>query len=1687
MAKKTYTYYLCLGLLLFLFQNGNAQINYTANDQVKPYDGLFHPSANIGQYTSFSEETLAELAAGNPILNVPGVGVKALRPGLFEAFLEEAGYQANVPTFEFYQSLGMDDHTVITGFPSNAHRETEQYCQGFRSELFANLYEPIWDGGANGTPINEENYYALYMWKMVSTYKDFVRFWEIWNEPGFDYTGGLGFLPPGAPGNWWDNNPNPCDYKLRAPIFHYVRLLRISWEVIKALDPDAYVVVSGTGYPSFLDAVLRNTDNPDDGSISPEFPLKGGAYFDVMGFHSYPHFDGSLREWSDQLNDWVYSRHSDAAANGLIKTKNAYQDVLAHYGYDGTTFPEKLWMVTEVNLPRKQFGDYIGSEEVQRNFIIKAIAAAMMNDFLQLHIYKLGEDTYYNNANDEFDLMGLYKRLDYNDLYFQEMNQVGVAHKTASDILFGKTFDPIRTANLALPNDVGGGAFVDSDGNFTYALWAVTQTDQSEVANATYSFPQNLSIDKLVKCQWDAGITHTADSIGPVNISLTATPQFFTQALFTLDNYAGCVPFQLNAENQFSGAANLSWAVMQNGNVVATSNLPDPTFFFGAKGEYDIMMTAFDGNGQVIAQQTQTITVNEAPTPHLEYEISGPIVHFKNLSSLGNDSFTWDFGDGETSNDPVPTYVYLASGNYTVMLTATNSCGSKTATTNLYVASPSSTQLTFTANDYVSDFTGKFRPGISWEFVNGWTDDQFANLASGNILENVPGAGIKSLRTYIGESFFIDQGYEAKKDLFDHYHNIDLMDNTFLLAFPSVQSRDPYFYCPEQQSTMFKNLYLEIWDNGENGTPVNDDNPWALYVYQTVKNYGQYVKYWEIYNSPDFDLTGNRAWLPPGEPGNWWENNPDPCEYELRAPIFYYIRSLRIAYEVIKYLDEEDYVTISGIAYPSFLDAVCRNTDNPVNGSSSTPYPLKGGAYFDAVGFKSYPHFDGSTIYFDPTIGTFAYERHSDAAVSGISRVKQEFQSVLDKYGYEGSTFPRKEFIISEANIPRKQLSNYLGGEEQQVNWTIKSWVESVRNNIRQLNFFRMAESNFSWLATDPFEVMGFYQWMNGVAPYNQTINKQGIALKTCSDFLFATDYNQQETEALLLPDHIDGAAFQDAVGNFIYVLWAITDTDLSEQANATYSFPIGLNVNQLYRFQWDYSQTQAYEMVQPEHVELTGEPIFLSTTLSLVSPPVAAFTVDAVHACEGNSITFNSLSTNEPIIWAWTFEGGTPETYFGEMPPAILYETPGVFSVSLKVGNAAGEHQVTLTDYITIEAQPSANFEYIINSATVQFINLSNFANSYEWCYGDGVCNYAENPEYLYFQNGEYTVSLTTESGCGTSTFEQTIQIESAPNAAFQMQYTGNCDMPQAIFLDYSFSNPESWHWIIPDGNPSSSDLRYPTINFPAGGEYEVTLIAGNGYGSDTLTKTVYIEGQISTEFDLNICEGDSYNGVVINGDTTIITDLQTQILGCDSTVIAHLQVTNDLQTFIDLEFCEGDTVNGTVLVEDISFTYFLVSQAGCDSVVTMDIAVFPKKETFLIEAIEVGDFVVVGNEIFDKTGMYQVLLQTVHGCDSLVHLDLTVITDLAEIYDEDISLVAFPNPFDNELNVKFNLKKTQLVTITIFDINGRLLKTILEDNLLTQGTHKFGWRKEFPRSGVFLVKVQTTDGIYMAKVVGL
>ncbi|MEM9824247.1 MAG: hypothetical protein AAF985_24395, partial [Bacteroidota bacterium] len=87
-------------------------------------------------------------------------------------------------------------------------------------------------------------------------------------------------------------------------------------------------------------------------------------------------------------------------------------------------------------------------------------------------------------------------------------------------------------------------------------------------------------------------------------------------------------------------------------------------------------------------------------------------------------------------------------------------------------------------------------------------------------------------------------------------------------------------------------------------------------------------------------------------------------------------------------------------------------------------------------------------------------------------------------------------------------------------------------------------------------------------------------------------------TERMNIPDSLDGAAFQNESGAYLYVLWAITSTDQSEAASGVYSFPAILGIDQVEQYEWDYAQTGAVEIRNSNNIPLSGAPVFFKKSL---------------------------------------------------------------------------------------------------------------------------------------------------------------------------------------------------------------------------------------------------------------------------------------------------------------------------------------------------------------------------------------------------------------------------------------------------------------------------------------------------------
>ena len=296
-------------------------------------------------------------------------GFDGQRKKLPEAHLDRWGYGIELGVCEISERFGILDSVGYLCTPTKMHSSNKSTD----SELCypANLYEPIW---LENGKVNPNNYWAYYINETVHTYKKYVKIWETWNEP--DY------VKNADTGKWETEPPEPNTLEhWKGTIFEYIRLSRITYEVAKKEDPDCWVATGGLGYPYFLDAIMRYTDNPDNGKLTKEYPAYGGAYFDCDAYHKYPRWGSYDMETGERIDD----NGSDQQARKVVILKKDHHYIIKKYGF-GTKYPPKLFINTETGL-RSDQGDLL-----RRNWIIKLILYCIEYDVRQHHQLLLSDD-----------------------------------------------------------------------------------------------------------------------------------------------------------------------------------------------------------------------------------------------------------------------------------------------------------------------------------------------------------------------------------------------------------------------------------------------------------------------------------------------------------------------------------------------------------------------------------------------------------------------------------------------------------------------------------------------------------------------------------------------------------------------------------------------------------------------------------------------------------------------------------------------------------------------------------------------------------------------------------------------------------------------------------------------------------------------------------------------------------------------------------------------------------------------------------------------------------------------------------------------------------------------------------------------------------------------------------------------
>ena len=421
---------------------------------------------------------------------------------------------------------------------------------------------------------------------------------------------------------------------------------------------------------------------------------------------------------------------------------------------------------------------------------------------------------------------------------------------------------------------------------------------------------------------------------------------------------------------------------------------------------------------------------------------------------------------------------------------------------------------------------------------------------------------------------------------------------------------------------------------------------------------------------------------------------------------------------------------------------------------------------------------------------------------------------------------------------------------------------------------------------------------------------------------------------------------------------------------------------------------------------------------------------------CVGETITLSG-NAQQGATYSWSGPGGWSATGHTVTRPNCTMAMAGTYTCTITLNGQTNSAPAV----VEVFPKPTANFTAtsVCKGENTQFTNSStstpsNQSMSYLWNFGDGQTSNQTNPSHTYAEAGNYSVTLTASCGNGacTSTKTQNVTVYQTPVASATatnsvVQYGGTTQLHGS-----GGTGSFTYHWE-PANKVVNANIQNPqTVGLTETTTFTVTVTQPQGGCNSTAQVIVSVQGSNMTASasasPSSICRGETaqLQAIAVGGNANNYSYLWSPSLGLSDPLIANpvasptstttynctvsdgfttQQVTTTVTvnqpeyTEVTQYICPDDTYNfyGTEYSEEGDYDYHTTTSQGCEKVITLHLHHYPSYENAhtTTEYICPGYSFNFHGQYFNTTGMHPVNLHTVHGCDSIVWLNLTVYPD--------------------------------------------------------------------------------------------
>ncbi len=887
-----------------------------------------------------------------------------------------------------------------------------------------------------------------------------------------------------------------------------------------------------------------------------------------------------------------------------------------------------------------------------------------------------------------------------------------------------------------------------------------------------------------------------------------------------------------------------------------TSNQQNTVHNYATSGSYKVTLTVTDLQGCTVSK-TRTVVINPLPvamfnTPAIPC-VNAPVL-FDDVSASYTGfiaQWTWDFGDGTTQQvlhpaNPDVLHLYAAPGTYSVKLSIVSSDSCKAERTQNVVILPAPVanfDFANTCQGSAVQFTNLTQTGGTGT-MTGWAWN-FGDAASGvnntSTLQN-PTHTYAATGTYqVTLTVSTANGCSST-----------LVKTVTITAAPYVEfTYDNSCVSSSTQFTPstsinFANVASWNWSFG-NGATSSVPNP--TYTYTTP---GTYIVTLTITNNEGCQSSiSHSITIVPAPVANFSTSTPACSQQQVyftnqsSAPLGYIMRweyNFGDGTTMVVNYPANPNVSHTYSTYGTFNVSLTVVTNDSCSATRTRSVeilqsPLANFYYTNTCAGQPVQFNDisqGNLISWSWNFGD------SGSGSSNISTLQNPVHTYQQAGNYVVTLLIQNannciDTVMQTVTIAPKPVVNFAvnnGCAADTVQFISSTYV----NVANTASWFWQFGDNTTSTDADPYHVYatpGTYSVTLTITSQNGCTNlkTRQVQVTTPPIALFNSNSASCSGTAVLFTD-------LSSTPNGIISTW---NWDFGDGTFITVNAPSNPNVSHT------YSTSGIFDVVLSIQTT-TGCEAYYTRSITINNAPVSAFSF--AGGCNQFPTFFTDLSqaASSNIIISWNWQFGDPISGVNNTSnlqnPQHTFSGPGTYNVSLTTGNAAGCTN-TVMQTVTITPKPAVDFTVSASCATIPVLfsadpvvtNITDVA-SYLWDFGDGsIPSTLSEPEHLYAQPGNYSVTLTitNNAGCQNS-ITRTISIYALPVAQFSS--SGNCAGNLVQFTDMSY-NPGGqtivgwmWDFGVSTASDDTSSLQNPNYSYATAGTYNVTLTVTNAAG---------------------------------------------------------------------------------------------------------------------------------------------------------------------------------------------------------------------------------------------------------------